>query len=87
MAIAAIDAVVADVVFVTELDWLVALDPLAGVPGRTINLGGYPKRGEKNKNRSINRGPGERVGTVMENLWHRRSWLIPNSRTHESACS
>jgi hypothetical protein len=79
VAIAAIDAVVADVVFVTELNWLVAFDPLAGVPRRTINLGGYPKRGEQNKNGSIDRSLGERVGTVMENLWHRRSWLIPNS--------
>ena len=87
VAIAAIDAVVADVVFVTELNWLVALDPLTGVPGRTINLSGYPKRGDENKNGSIDRSLGERVGTVMENLWHRRSWLIPNSRTHESACS
>ena len=46
VAIAAVDAVVADVVFVTELNWLVALDPLASVPGRTINLSGYPKRGD-----------------------------------------
>ena len=32
MAIATIDAVVADVVFMTELNWLLALDVLAGVP-------------------------------------------------------
>lgn len=32
MAVAAINAVVSDVMFVTELDWLLSLDPLAGVP-------------------------------------------------------
>src|ERR1700756_4003686 len=31
MTIATVDAVIADVVFVTELDWLLALDPLTGV--------------------------------------------------------
>jgi hypothetical protein len=32
MTIAAIDAVIAYVVFVTELNWLLALDVLSGVP-------------------------------------------------------
>ncbi len=32
VAVTAVDAVIADVMLVTELDWLLALDPLAGVP-------------------------------------------------------
>src|SRR5882724_4465018 len=33
VAVATINAVVSHVVFVAELDWLLSLDPLAGVPG------------------------------------------------------
>src|SRR6266404_8166075 len=32
VAVTTVDAVIADVMLVTELDWLLALDPLAGVP-------------------------------------------------------
>jgi hypothetical protein len=44
VAIAAINAVVADVVLVTELNWLLALDVLAGVPSGAQYLGSDPKR-------------------------------------------
>src|SRR5437667_836053 len=38
VAIATIDAVIAHVVLVTELDWLLALDVRAGVPAGSINF-------------------------------------------------
>ena len=43
MAVTTIDAVVADVMFVTELDRLLSFEPLAGVPGRAIQLDGSPQ--------------------------------------------
>ena len=42
VAIAAIDAIVADVVLVTKLDRLLALNPLAGVPRRSVQLSRDP---------------------------------------------
>jgi hypothetical protein len=33
MAVAAIDTIITDVVLVTELNWLLPLDPLSSVPG------------------------------------------------------
>jgi hypothetical protein len=32
VTVAAIDTVIAGVMFMTELDWLLSFDPLAGVP-------------------------------------------------------
>ena len=49
MTVAAIDAVVADVMLMTELDWLLSFDPLAGVPGRTIQLDGDPQQRNRMK--------------------------------------
>src|SRR5688572_32426445 len=56
----------------TKLDRLLTLDPLAGVPRRTIQLRSYPKSGYQNKNGAVDRQLCERVGAVMKNLWHRR---------------
>jgi hypothetical protein len=42
VTVAAIDAVVADVVFVTELYGLLFFDPLSGVPRRSIQRDGDP---------------------------------------------
>ena len=42
MTVAAIDTIVAHVMFMTELNWLLSFDPLSGVPGRTIQLDGDP---------------------------------------------
>jgi hypothetical protein len=74
VAIAAINAVVADVVLMTELDWLLAFDPLAGVPSRPGNLCRDPKSCKQNKDGAVNRGPRQIVRAVTENLWH-SPWL------------
>ena len=72
VTVTAIDAVVPDVMFVTELNWLLALDVLAGVPARAINLSRHPERSEENKDRAEDRGPRQVIGAVTKNLWHRR---------------
>src|SRR6266404_7245108 len=74
VAIAAVDAVVAHMMLMTELDWLLALDPLAGVPSRSSNLCGDPKGREQNEDGPINRGPRQIVRAVTEDLWH-SPWL------------
>ena len=73
MAVAAIDAVIADVMFVTELDGLLNLNPLAGVPGRTADFGKNPQRCYQNKDGSEDRRLRQTVRAVMKNLGHRRS--------------
>jgi hypothetical protein len=45
VAVTAINAVIADVMFVTELDGLLTLDVLTGVPAGAIDLSRDPKRG------------------------------------------
>jgi hypothetical protein len=72
VTVATIDAVVANVVFVTELDWLLFLDPLTGVPRRTVQLNGDPQQRNPNKNGAVDRDFRQRVRTVMEDLGHRR---------------
>ena len=72
MTITAIDAVVADVMFMTELNWLLSFDPLAGVPAGTIQLNSDPQQGNDYKDGAINSDFRQRVGAVMENLWHLR---------------
>src|SRR6185436_11478481 len=49
MAITAINAVVADVVFMTELNGLLALDVLPGVPARAGDLSGHPEGRQEDK--------------------------------------
>ncbi len=56
VTVTTIDAVIADVVFVTELDRLLAFDVLPGVPAGTSDLGGDPQRGNQNEDRAVNRG-------------------------------
>src|SRR5229473_4717707 len=72
VAVTTVDAVIANVMLVTELDWLLALDPLAGVPTRAGNLGRHKQRRQQNEDRAVNRGPRQIVRAVTENLWHRR---------------
>ena len=74
MTVTAIDAVIADVMLMTELNWLLALDVSARVPARSSDLSGDPKRGQQNKDRAKDRGSREVVGAVSENLWHRRRY-------------
>ena len=77
MAITAIDAVVADVMLMTELYWLLPFDPLTGVPGGTIDFSTYPKCCKQNENGAENTEFGERVCTVVKDLWHRRRFANP----------
>src|SRR6266403_770665 len=72
MAITAIDAVIADVMLMTELNWLLALDISARVPARARDFRRYPQRGEQNKNCAEDRRAREIVCAVTKNLWHRR---------------
>src|SRR5207237_2860599 len=46
MAITAIDAVIADVMFVTELNWLLALDVSTRIPTRARDFRCYSQRSE-----------------------------------------
>jgi hypothetical protein len=78
VAIAAIQTVVTDVVLMTKLDGLLALNPLTGIPRRTIQFRGDPKRGHENKHRAVYRQFREGVGAVMKNLRHRRSFANPS---------
>jgi len=57
MAIATIDPIVAHVMLVAELNWLLALDPLARVPARASYFCRHPKSGEQNENSAVDRGP------------------------------
>src|SRR6476620_7694483 len=74
MAVTAIQAVVANVMFMTELDGLLPFDPLTGVPRRAIQLRGHPERRHENKHRAVDRQFGKGVSAVMKNLRHRRSF-------------
>src|SRR5439155_26827240 len=46
MAITAIDAVIANMMLMTELNWLLALDVSARVPARARDFRRYPEGGE-----------------------------------------
>src|SRR6266850_6507415 len=81
MAITAIDAVIADVMLMTELNWLLALDISARVPTRAGDFRRYPQRGEQNKNCAEDRRAREIVCAVTKNLWHRRRRNLVNRRT------
>lgn len=55
MTVTTIDTVIANVMFMTELNWLLPFDPLAGVPGRTIQLNGDVEQGDDDKNCAVDR--------------------------------
>ena len=80
MAIAAVNAVIAYMMFVTELNWLLTLNPLPGVPRRSIDLGAHPKRRDQDENGAENAELGESVGTVLEDLGHRFRRLLRSAR-------
>ena len=73
MTVTAVDTVVADVMFVTELNWLLAFDPCASVPGRSMKLRSHVKRSDQHEDGAKDTQLRQRVRAVMENLWHRRS--------------
>ena len=72
MTVTTVDAIVADVMFMTELNRLLSFDPLAGVPGGTIQLNSDPQQSNDYENGAINRDFRQRVRAVMEDLWHYR---------------
>jgi hypothetical protein len=57
VAITAINTVIADVMFVTELDRLLALDPLTGVPPGSVDRCGDPQRRQQYENGAEDGGP------------------------------
>jgi hypothetical protein len=72
VTVAAIDAVVTDVMFMTELDGLLSFKPGAGVPGGTIQLNSDPQQSNDYENGAVDCDFRQRVCAVMENLWHLR---------------
>ena len=84
MAIAAINAVVADVVFMTELNGLLTLYVLAGVPARAGDLCGHPKGRQEDKDSAENRSARQVVRAMTENLWHRRRTNLYVWQTYQS---
>jgi hypothetical protein len=69
VTVTTIDSVVADVMFMTELNWLLPFHPLSGVPRRSIQFDSYPQQGDDYENSAINRDLCQRVSAVMEDLW------------------
>ena len=61
----------------TKLYRLLPFDPLAGVPGRTIDFSAYPKCRKQNENGAENAELGERVSAVVKDLWHRSRFANP----------
>ena len=72
MTITTIDAIVADVMLMAELDWLLGFDPLARVPSGSSNFCRDPEGREQNKDGAVNRGSRQIVRAVTEYLWHCR---------------
>lgn len=68
MAVAAINAVVADVVFVRELYGLLTLNELSGVVRRAIYLGDDPERSGDEKDSAEDAHLGNRVRAAVEYL-------------------
>jgi len=72
VAVTTVDAIVTDVMFVTELNRLLPFDPLTGIPGRTIQFNSDPQQSNNYEESAINRNLCQRVSAVMEDLWHCR---------------
>jgi hypothetical protein len=53
VAVATIDAVVTYVMFVAELNRLLSLDPLPGIPRRSIEFNGNPQSRDNDEDRAI----------------------------------
>ena len=70
MAVATIDPIVTNVVLVTELNRLLALDKSSRVVGRALNLGQRPSGASYDENGSKYAHFGKCVRTAMENLRH-----------------
>jgi hypothetical protein len=70
VAVATVNAVVADVMLVAELDWLLALDVLPRVVRGAVDLGQHPHGGEQYEDRPEDAQLGKKICAVMENLGH-----------------
>jgi len=70
VTITTVDAVVPDVMLMTELDRLLPLDPLTCVPRWTVKLRRHPKNRDEYKNGAVDRYLGERIRAVMKDLRH-----------------
>jgi len=71
MAIAAINTVVADVVLVTELDRLLAIDECVRIPGRTVDFRKGPTSRPENENHPEDGHARKCIRASMKDLWHR----------------
>src|ERR1043166_7871611 len=78
MAVTTIDAVVTDVMFMTELDRLFALDVLPCVPSRTIQFNGHPQQCDDDEYRTVDSNLRQSISAVVENLWHWKARTLPN---------
>ena len=76
VAVATVNAIVADVMLVTKLDWLLALNPLSRVPRGAVQLSRDPQQRNENKNGAIDRQLCQRVSAVMKNLRHRENLSV-----------
>ena len=86
VTVSTIDAVIADVMFVAELNWLLALDPLAGIPAGTIDFRGDPQSRQQNENGAEDCGSRQVVRAVTKNLWHRVGQAFLPVRTDWKVC-
>ena len=75
MAIATIDAVIADVMLMTELDWLLPLYVRAGVPSRSVDADRHEQSGDQKEDGAKDRGSRQIVCAVSKYLRHRRRIL------------
>jgi hypothetical protein len=82
VAIAAVDSVVARMVFMAKLDRLFAIYVCAGDPGRTVDLRNGPNCGYYDKDRSEDSNFSQRISAVMKDLRHLRAFYLTSSRTY-----
>src|SRR5215470_16246686 len=78
VAVAAIDAVVAYVMFVTELNWLLAREVSLGVIGGSVEFKQHPNEDGREKDCTKDRRLRDEVGASIENLPHRFLRAIEN---------
>jgi hypothetical protein len=78
MAITAINAVVARMVLVAELNGLLALDESSRIPRRAIDFGQHPERSQQDKDGSENAQLSQHICAVMKDLRHRARPFLMN---------
>ena len=70
VAVAAVDAVAADVSLVAELNRLFARDEGAGHPGRAVHFGEQSEQASDDEHRAEDADARDRVGAAMKDLRH-----------------